>query len=350
MSKGCIKSLTPAALRAVLEEMGEKPFRAQQIFRWLYKEDAASFDEMTDLSKELRLRLDERFTILRLTPAETLTASDGTTKLCLPLADGRRIESVIIPEERRLTLCVSSQVGCRWGCLFCRTGRMGFIRNLTAGEIVEQYNAAQRVLGRRRIGNVVLMGMGEPLDNLENVVAAIEIFYTDHGHNLSARKITLSTVGLAPQLRELAGRVEISLAVSLHAADDETRSRLVPANRRYPLRELLAACRTFPVTPRRRITFEYALVAGVNDSDEDARRLIELVRPLRPKINLLAANPSEQMNCPAPTEERLRRFQQLLLDANLTCIVRKSRGQEILAACGQLASTPEKSAPTVPEG
>jgi len=338
MNKECIKSLPPEALRAVLTDMGEKPFRAGQIFRWLYKEDAASFDEMTDLTKDLRRRLNERFSILRLAPGQMMRAADGTTKLGLPLADGRWIESVIIPEPRRLTLCLSSQVGCRWGCLFCRTGRMGLIRNLTTGEIVEQYNAAQRLLGARRLSNVVLMGMGEPLDNLENVVAAIEIFYTDHGHNLSARKVTLSTVGLAPQMRELARRIEVSLAVSLHAADDETRSRLVPANRRYPLSELMDACRAFPVTPRRRITFEYALVAGINDSDRDARRLVELVRPLRPKINLIAANPSEEADCQAPSEERVRRFQQLLLDANLTCIVRKSRGQEIMAACGQLAA------------
>jgi 23S rRNA (adenine2503-C2)-methyltransferase len=333
-----VKSLTLPALEAELAALGEKPFRARQLFRWLYKRDAATFDEMTDIAKDLRPRLAERFTILRLALLDRQVAEDGTQKLLLELPDGLRIECVIIPEERRLTLCVSSQVGCRWGCQFCRTGEMRFQRNLTAGEIVEQYGAAQRLLGEERISNVVLMGMGEPLDNLGNVVDAIRIFYADHGYNLSPRKMTLSTVGLVPQLDELGRRIDVSLAVSLHAADDQTRSRLVPANRRYPLKELLDACRRFPTPHRKRITFEYSLVAGVNDSDDDALRLARLAPDLRPKINLIAVNSFEGSGCEPPDEERVRRFQQILIDHHVTAIVRKPRGRDILAACGQLAA------------
>ena len=338
MSRQCIKSLTRQDLIAVLAEMGEKPFRAQQLFTWLYKKDAAAFAEMTDIAKNLRDRLEERFFILRFPVLDVQESADGTRKFLFELPDGQRIESVHIPEEGRVTLCISSQVGCRWGCRFCRTGTLGLTRNLTPGEIVEQYNAAQRLLPERRISNVVLMGMGEPLDNLDHVVAAVKIFYDDHGNNLSPRKLTLSTVGLVPQMLELGRQVDVSLAVSLHAADDETRSRLVPANRKYPLKDLIDACRCFPVPHRKRITFEYSLVAGINDADEDARRLVRLVGDLRPKINLIAANPFSGSECASPDEERVRRFQQILLDHHLTVIVRKPRGQDILAACGQLAA------------
>jgi 23S rRNA (adenine2503-C2)-methyltransferase len=338
VDKICIKSLTMPKLETELAAMGEKPFRARQIFRWLYKNDAATFDEMTDIAKGLRERLSEKFEILRLPAVETLTGEDGTQKMAFGLADGKRIESVLIPELSRLTLCVSSQVGCRWGCAFCRTGMMSFTRNLTAGEIVEQYLAAQRVAGERRISNVVFMGMGEPLDNLENVIDAINIFYADHGCNLSSRKVTLSTVGLVPQLDELGRRLDVSLAVSLHAPDDETRNKLVPANRKYPLKELLDACRRFPTPHRRRVTFEYSLVAGVNDSDEHAHRLARLAPDLRPKINLLAVNWFAGSECQPPTEERVRQFQKILIDHNVTAVLRKARGRDILAACGQLAA------------
>ncbi|MDP8224896.1 MAG: 23S rRNA (adenine(2503)-C(2))-methyltransferase RlmN [Candidatus Lernaella stagnicola] len=337
MTRPWIRDFTIDELAAAFVEMGEQSFRARQVFRWLYKDDVESFDEMTDLSCELRAKLAEKFHIGRLPVVDEMVGEDGTRKIVLELADGHRIECVLIPETRRLTVCVSSQVGCRWGCGFCRTGQMGFIRDLTAGEIVEQYLAAQRIAGDRRVSNVVLMGMGEPLDNLDHVTRAIEIFYADHGVNLSPRKVTLSTVGIVPQLPKLALRVDVSLAVSLHAADDETRSQLVPANRKWPLRELIDACRVFPMSHRRRVTFEYALIAGVNDSDDDAERLVRLVGDLRPKVNLIAVNPSDEQFA-APTEERVRRFQEILRDHNITCMVRKPRGRDILAACGQLAA------------
>jgi 23S rRNA (adenine2503-C2)-methyltransferase len=340
VSKVCIKSLTMPQLGAQLAEMGEKPFRVKQLFRWLYKRDAASFAEMTDVAKDLRERLAEKYHILRFSPADVLTSEDTTQKVVFALADGLRIESVLIPEQSRLTLCVSSQVGCRWGCEFCRTGAMGFKRNLTPGEIVEQYSAAQRVAGERRISNIVFMGMGEPLDNLENVIAAIEIFYADTGHNLSSRKVTVSTVGLVPQMDELGRRLDVSLAISLHAPDDETRDRLVPANRKFPLKELIAACRRFPTPHRRRVTFEYSLVAGVNDSDEHAHRLARLAPDLRPKINLIAVNSFDGSPCATPGEERVRRFQQILIGHHMTAVLRKARGRDILAACGQLAGVP----------
>lgn len=338
MTRPWIRDFTIPALQEYLAEIGDKPFRAGQIFRWLYKNDVDSFDEMTDLTKALRATLTATFDIHRLPVVDQVKADDGTEKLVLELTDGHRVETVLIPEPRRLTVCVSSQVGCRWGCRFCRTGQMGLIRNLTPGEIIEQYAAAQRLAGDRRVSNLVLMGMGEPLDNLENVIATIQMLYADHGFNLSPRKVTLSTVGLVPEMFELAKRVDVSLAVSLHAADDATRDELIPVNRKYPLRELIDACRAYPMTHRRRVTFEYALIAGVNDSDDQARRLARLVGDFKPKINLIPVNPSDDDSLAPPPDQRVRAFQQILIDHHLTCIVRKARGQDILAACGQLAA------------
>ncbi|MHA1569711.1 MAG: 23S rRNA (adenine(2503)-C(2))-methyltransferase RlmN, partial [Alphaproteobacteria bacterium] len=303
MNRECIKSLPREALEQRLEALGEKAFRARQVFRWLHREDVADFAAMGNVSKALRERLAKDYFILRLPVAEQLTSEDGTRKFALRTPDEHLIECVLIPEPRRLTLCVSTQIGCRFGCGFCRTGTMGLVRNLTPGEIVEQLSAAQRTAPERRITNLVLMGMGEPLDNLENVLDAIRIWRDDHGHNLSPRKITLSTVGLPPQMDELGRAVEVSLAVSLHAADDETRDRLLPINKKYPLAELMDACRRFPLSPRRRITFEYALIKGVNDSPEQAERLVKLVKPLRPKINLIACNPFAGSGFEPPDEE-----------------------------------------------
>lgn len=338
MNNICIKSLTRKQLSRELEALGEKPYRAKQVFPWLYRRDVASFDEMTDISQALRRTLTEHFFLLRLEVVETLTSKDGTQKLAMKTNDGHLIESVLIPEPRRLTVCLSTQIGCRFRCSFCRTGTMGLIRNLTAGEIIEQYQAAQRVAGERRISNLVLMGMGEPLDNYDNVMAAISIWRDDYGPNLSPRKVTLSTVGLVPQLDRLGKEIEISLAISLHAADDETRNRLIPINRKYPLKELIDACGRYPVSPRRRITFEYALIKGINDSEADAHRLAKLVKFLRPKINLIACNPFAGSGYEPPDDATVDRFLQILIDHHLTAIVRKPRGRDILAACGQLAA------------
>jgi len=338
MSKLCIKSFTLPALEAEMEKIGEKPFRARQIFTWLYRRDVASFDEMTNITNDLREKLADLFFIQRMPADEVLSSEDGTQKIALRTVDDHLIETVLIPEPRRLTVCVSSQIGCRFGCRFCRTGTMGLIRNLSAGEIVEQYQAAQRIAGERRISNMVLMGMGEPLDNFDNVIDALFLLRGDHSLNLSPRKITLSTVGVIPFMDELGKRIEVSLAVSLHAADDATRNKIVPINRKYPLAELMAACRRYPVSPRRRITFEYALIKGVNDSAEDAHKLVKLIKPLRPKVNLIACNPFVESGFEPPDDQTVSDFLQILLDNNMTAIVRKPRGRDILAACGQLAT------------
>ena len=338
MSLRDIKSITLTALEAEFAELGQRRFRARQVFTWLHRRDAASFDEMTDLAKDLRAFLPERYEILRLPVASQLCGEDGTCKLALRTPDDRLVECVLIPEERRLTLCVSTQIGCRFGCRFCRTGGMGFVRDLTAGEIVEQLYAARRTYPKRRITNLVLMGMGEPLDNFDSTVDAIRIWQSDFGANLSPRKITLSTAGLVPEMDRLGQAVEVSLAISLHAADDETRDKLMPINKRYPLAELMAACRRYPLAHRKRLTFEYALVAGVNESEEHAKRLADLVEPLRSKINLITCNSFEGSAFAPPDEETILRFQQVLIARNLTAIIRKSRGRDILAACGQLAA------------
>jgi 23S rRNA (adenine2503-C2)-methyltransferase len=272
---------------------------------------------------------------------KVLTDKDGTRKLLFRLLDGERIESVLIDEERRLTLCVSSQVGCALGCRFCLTGEQGYRRNLSAGEIVDQICAARRELGpEERITNLVFMGMGEPLANLQQVAKALEIITSDHGLNFSTRKVTLSTVGLVPEMLELSRLFPIKLAVSLHAADNETRSRIMPINRRYPLEELLEACRQLELPRRQRITFEYLLLAGVNDSAADAHKLAKLLKGLRAKINLIPFNeyPGSPFKRPAPN--RIEDFQKILQEEHYTATVRQSRGAGIMAACGQLTHSP----------
>jgi 23S rRNA (adenine2503-C2)-methyltransferase len=267
-----------------------------------------------------------------------LTDKDGTRKLLFRLLDGERIESVLIDEERRLTLCVSSQVGCALGCRFCLTGEQGYRRNLSAGEIVDQICAARRELGpEERITNLVFMGMGEPLANLQQVAKALEIITSDHGLNFSTRKVTLSTVGLVPEMLELSRLFPIKLAISLHAADNETRSRIMPINRRYPLEELLEACRQLELPRRQRITFEYLLLAGVNDSAADARKLAKLLRGLRAKINLIPFNEYPGSPFQRPSPNRIEDFQKILQEKHFTATVRQSRGTEIMAACGQLS-------------
>jgi 23S rRNA (adenine2503-C2)-methyltransferase len=272
---------------------------------------------------------------------KVLTDKDGTRKLLFRLLDGERIESVLIDEERRLTLCVSSQVGCALGCRFCLTGEQGYRRNLSAGEIVDQICAARRELGpEERITNLVFMGMGEPLANLQQVAKALEIITSDHGLNFSTRKVTLSTVGLVPEMLELSRLFPIKLAVSLHAADNETRARIMPINRRYPLEELLEACRQLELPRRQRITFEYLLLAGVNDSAADAHKLAKLLKGLRAKINLIPFNeyPGSPFKRPAPN--RIEDFQKILQEEHYTATVRQSRGAGIMAACGQLTHSP----------
>ena len=336
-----LKDLTPADLELWIQEAGQPAYRARQLLKWIYAQNVEDFQEMTDVSKDFRGWLEQHARILSVMREKVLTDKDGTRKLLFRLLDGERIESVLIDEERRLTLCVSSQVGCALGCRFCLTGEQGYRRNLSAGEIVDQICAARRELGpEERITNLVFMGMGEPLANLQQVAKALEIITSDHGLNFSTRKVTLSTVGLVPEMLELSRLFPIKLAVSLHAADNETRSRIMPINRRYPLEELLEACRQLELPRRQRITFEYLLLAGVNDSSADARKLAKLLKGLRAKINLIPFNeyPGSPFKRPAPN--RIEDFQKILQEEHYTATVRQSRGAGIMAACGQLTHSP----------
>jgi 23S rRNA (adenine2503-C2)-methyltransferase len=332
-----LKDFTPAGLELWIQEAGQPAYRARQLLKWIYAQNVEDFQKMTDVSKDFRGWLEQHARIPSVMREKVLTDTDGTRKLLFRLQDDERIESVLIDEERRLTLCLSSQVGCAFGCRFCLTGEKGYRRNLSAGEIVDQICAARRELGpEERITNLVFMGMGEPLANLQQVAKALEIITSDHGLNFSTRKVTLSTVGLVPEMLELSHMFPIKLAVSLHAADNETRSRLMPINRRYPLEELLEACRQLELPRRQRITFEYLLLAGVNDSSADARKLVKLLRGLRAKINLIPFNEYPGSPFQRPSPNRIEDFQKILQDKHFTATVRQSRGAGIMAACGQL--------------
>ena len=335
-----LQSFTLDELREALTGLGFKAYRAAQIFQWVYRHHARSFGEMTSIAAADRERLASLFTIASLPVLRAERSSDGTRKFLFGLADGHTIESVLIPDEDRQTLCISSQVGCGQACRFCLTGSGGFVRDLEAGEIVLQVAETVRLLAVESappLTNIVLMGMGEPLANFDQVVRALALMTGEHGLGMSPRRITLSTAGLVPGIDRLArSGIPVNLAVSLNASSDEVRDRIMPLNRRYPLAELLAACRRFPLGSRRRITFEYVLLKGVNDSEEDARRVARLLRGLRCKVNLIPFNPFPGCGFERPDDRTVRRFQQVLLDHHFTAPVRESRGRDISAACGQL--------------
>ncbi|MEA3240994.1 MAG: 23S rRNA (adenine(2503)-C(2))-methyltransferase RlmN [Pseudomonadota bacterium] len=333
-----LKDLTRPELVAMLAGMGKERFRADQIITWLYRHRVKNIGEMTNLSRSFREQLNEVAAIQLLECRAIEIAADGTKKFLFQLFDGSCIESVLIPEQKRLTLCISTQVGCRQGCRFCVTGQQGFKRNLKVGEIVDQVIQVQKHADRlqRRISNIVFMGMGEPLDNFDALVKAIEILKYDDGLDFSSRRLTVSTCGLAPQIGELGVMVDVSLAISLNATDDETRSCLMPINRRYNLKTLLTACRQLPLKRSSRITFEYILLKDINDSLVDASRLVRLLKPLKSKINLIPFNEHPDLPFHRPSKERISAFQAVLLDSGLTSIIRKSKGADISAACGQL--------------
>ena len=332
-----IKNLNREELKGLTRRFGKEDYRAQQIIQWIYRHRVNSFQEMTNLSKELRELLERTTRMDSLLPAEVETSCDGSQKLLFPLEDHETIETVLIPDRDRLTLCVSTQVGCKFGCRFCLTGQKGFSRDLSTSEIVGQVLASQSFVRPMTLTNIVLMGMGEPLANLENAMKAMEIMGYNDGLRFSKRKITLSTVGLVPEIDRL-GQIPrlCRLAISLNATDNVTRTSLMPINQEYPLEELLEACRRFPLAPRERITFEYVIMQGINDSDEDAKRLPTMLRGIRAKVNLIPYNESPSLPFRRPSEERILAFQQTLLKKNLTAIIRKSRGEDISAACGQL--------------
>lgn len=333
-----ITELDREELVSWFEENGMRSFRADQVMCWLYGRGITSFEEMTDISKAVRGRLSEHFVIRPLETAAVETASDGTRKFLFELADGNRIETVLIPERDHYTLCISTQVGCAMGCRFCMTAKGGLIRSLTRGEIIGQVLACRdHCTGEKRLTNLVLMGMGEPLANYENVIRAIRVITdAEKGLGLSVRRVTLSTAGLAPKLADLAADSRIRLAISLNATDNKTRDMLMPINRTYPIETLLAACARYPLAPRDRITFEYILLKGVNDSPEDARRLARLLTPIKAKINLIPFNPHENSEFERPDQKTIDAFQSILVDKHFTTIIRWSKGTEIAAACGQL--------------
>jgi 23S rRNA (adenine2503-C2)-methyltransferase len=333
-----LKNLSPPELNQFLQSFGKERYRTIQILRWLYQKGAQSFDEMTNLSKRFRHELGEVSFISTLHPLRVEQAKDGTKKFLFQLEDGNRIESVLIPDKARLTLCLSTQVGCAFRCRFCLTGTMGWKRDLTVSEILNQILAAKKMLSdRTSLTNIVLMGMGEPLANYENTLKAIALMVCPDAFKFSSRRITLSTVGLLPQLEQLSKeKISFCLAISLNATNEETRSFLMPINRRYPLNKILALCKNFPLRPRSRITFEYVLVEGINDSPQDAKRLIKILRGIPSKVNLIPLNEAPGIPFKKPSDEAVKRFQEILMEGGLTAIVRASKGREISAACGQL--------------
>ena len=325
-------------LESVLEARGWERFHARQLYRWIYKRGVVDFEKMTNISKDLRARLAAGFEVVTPIVVSESRSIDGTRKFVLELADHRRIEAVFIPDTPAMTFCISTQVGCAMGCGFCLTGKMGLVRNLTAGEIAGQV----RVLANAthmldHAFNIVLMGMGEPLHNYDPTMKALRVLHSEHGLAVSPRRVTLSTVGIVPGLQRLAKEPLMpNLAISLHATTDEQRSELVPPNRKYPLAEILETCRRFPLKRRSRITFEYVMLDGVNDTPEDARRLARLLSGIKAKVNLIPLNPAPGIPFERPSDERIDRFAQILADRHFTVSVRKSRGQDIRAACGQL--------------
>lgn len=332
-------------LKEYFASIGEKPFRATQVIKWLHQMNVDSVDQMTNLSKPLRTFLAENTVIRAPEIIIDQQSVDGTHKWLLRLADGNAIETVFIPEDDRGTLCVSSQVGCALDCTFCSTARQGFNRNLTTAEIIGQLWIAKRTLqadpkGQRVISNIVMMGMGEPLLNFDNVVNALRLMLDDNAYGLSKRRVTVSTSGVLPALDRLADTIDVSLAVSLHAPNDELRDQLVPLNRKYPIKELLATCRQFlakKTTERNHVTWEYVMLEGVNDSDDHARQLANLLRGIPSKVNLIPFNPFPATRYARSSNNRIHRFRDILVEAGYTVITRKTRGDDIDAACGQLA-------------
>jgi len=324
------------------EEKGIQAFRAGQIFKWIYILQADSFDQMTNLSKSMREELGRHFTIDRLELEGHQISKDTTEKYLFRLKDGEHIESVLIPEKDHYTLCVSSQVGCAQDCKFCLTAQGGFVRNLLVSEIIAQIRDARFYLMQKgieplKLSNLVFMGMGEPLANYKNVLDALStITDSDYGFKFSNKRVTVSTSGFVPKITQLGLDTDVNLAVSLNATNDKLRTRLMPINKKYPLDQLLEACRTFQMKPRKKITFEYILIKDLNDSKDDALKLIKLLSKIKAKVNLIPYNEHEKSEFKRPDRQRVKEFMQILLDRNMTAMTRKSKGDDISAACGQL--------------
>jgi 23S rRNA (adenine2503-C2)-methyltransferase len=340
MEKPNIRDMSLEEIESLITSLGKEAYRARQVMKWLYRKEAASFAEMTTLSQKFRSQMEELVVIAEPSLARIQASTDGTKKALFRLADGLFIESVLIPGRNHWTACLSTQAGCAMGCLFCLTGRRGLTRNLLPSEITGQITILRRQTPEGpEIKNIVLMGMGEPLANYDHTVKAIRILTSDYGLGFSNRKITVSTCGLAPQIIRLGQDICVNLAISLNAPDDRRRNDLMPVNRKYPLKSLLSACLDYPMPGRRMLTFEYILMAGVNDSPEDARKVTQLLKGIRCKLNLITFNEFPGSPFKTPSKETVRAFQQILLDHHYTAILRASRGRDILAACGQLSGS-----------
>ncbi|MCP4683709.1 MAG: 23S rRNA (adenine(2503)-C(2))-methyltransferase RlmN [Desulfobacterales bacterium] len=339
-----LKGLDTSEIESWAIDQGLEAYRGRQIHHWLLRRLASSFEEMTNLPKALRALLAEKGEINHLHRVETRVSEDGTRKYVFKLMDGHLIESVLIPEKDHFTLCISSQAGCAMGCGFCLTATQGLKRDLTASEIVEQVVQVKRSMDTpNRLTNIVFMGMGEPLANYDAVMKAVGNLISRDGMNFSHRRVTVSTCGLVPRLIKMGRDITVNLAVSLNAADDETRSLLMPINRKYPLKSLLSACRGIPLPSRRMITFEYILIKGINDSRQDALRLCRLLSDIRGKINLIRLNPFPDSDMVPCSMENAVHFQETLLENSFITTIRKSKGKDILAACGQLSGQPAGS-------
>lgn len=336
-----IKDLSLAQLQETLENWGEPPYHARQIFSWIYKKGAGDFDSMSDLSAPLRMRLEEGFYIWAFRIVKVLTSFDGTQKLLIESSDARFIEAVLIPAEARVTGCISSQVGCKYACKFCASGLLGFKRNLTTGEMLEE---VLHLNTRQKLTHIVFMGTGEPLDNYESVMKAIRLINSAQGLNIGARRITISTCGIIPGMEKLANEnLQVELSISLHAADDKTRSFIMPVNKIYPIKKLMAACQDYIKKTDRQITFEYVLIKGLNSDLQSVKNLATILKPLRlSKVNLIPSNPTKELKVQPPGKLEILFFKDYLLKHGINVTLRKPRGQDIDAACGQLRIQYEK--------
>ncbi len=332
-----LKEFTLYELQELIVSMNELSYRANQLYDWVYKKKIYDFEKMQNISKETRAKFSEKFFIKSDYKIDEFKSSDGTIKFRFTLGDGAIVESVYIPDATRRTLCVSTQVGCPLGCRFCLTGRSGFVRNLSVGEMVAEVMEVRDRLGKdEKITNIVLMGMGEPLLNYDNVVKFIRILIDPLGFAFAKRKVTLSTSGIIPELERFIKEVDVSLSVSLNAPDDDIRSLIMPINKKFPIQSILRVASQYPKIHKRMVTFEYVMIQGINDSPEDAKKVARLLRGIRCKINLIPYNENPFSDFKRPTDEAIAEFQQILKNHNYTATIRKSRGQDISAACGQL--------------
>ena len=339
-----IKGIDLKELENILTSWGQRPFHARQIFSWIYKKGVLDFDAMSDLPLDLRTSLKENFYILSLKLIKRLKSSDGTEKFLFELKDHNFIEAVIIPTEKRITGCISTQVGCKFACRFCASGALGFKRNLASSEMVEEVLYLKNNSRGKKLTHIVFMGVGEPLDNYDNVIRAIRFINSPHTFNIGARRITISTSGVVPAIKKLSGEgLQVELSVSLHAADDKTRSRLMPINKIYTLADLIAACREYIRKTNRQITFEYILIKGINSGLQNALKLSKILKGLNCKVNLIPCNAIKELKVEPPEKLEISLFRDYLLKSGINVTLRRPRGQDIEAACGQLRLRHEKT-------